>query len=233
MERSAIPPRQAFMPNSSMAPRLSLPPVDLRALEEIAPRRSLLKGRLICVQGQQADSLFLIAEGQVLLCRNGTDGEDYSLYLLGPGQLFGEGALHPECQSLVTARAITDGSAYVIPAALLPRLFQFYPELSRQLVNLLSVRLERAHCRLDVTRISDAKARLLSLLYAMADYDGQPSGSEIWMPLPLTQAELGQMIGLARETVARILGQLEREGSIRRDGRRGLWLTRAVPDVSP
>lgn len=214
------------MPIAPLAARLSLPQIDLRALEEIAPRRPLLKGRLICVQGQRADNLFLIDEGQVLLCRTGADDEDYSLYLLGPGQLFGEGALHPECQSLVTARAITDGSAYVLPAALLPRLFQFYPELSRHIVNLLSVRLERAHRRLDVTRLADARARLLALLYAMADYSGQPAGSEIWMPLPLTQAELGQMIGLARETVARILGQLERDGAIRRDGRRGLWLTR-------
>ena len=45
-----------------------------------------------------------------------------------------------------------------------------------------------------------------------------------WMPLPLTQSELGQMIGLARETVARMLAQLERDGVIRREGRKGLWL---------
>lgn len=203
---------------------LALPHVDLQALDEIASRKALMKGRLICVQGQQADSLYLIVEGQVLLCRTDADGEDYSLYLLGPGQLFGEGALHPEGLSLVTARAISDGTAYVLSAAMLPRLFQHYPELARHILNLLSIRLERAHRRLDVTRMADARSRLLSLLYAMADHQGQANGAEVWMPLPLTQAELGQMIGLARETVARILTQLAKEGAIRRDGRRGLWL---------
>lgn len=208
-----------------LGPQLSLADLDLRVLEEIAPRKALLKGRLICVQGQQAGSLYLIETGQVLLTRTDTEGEDYSLYLLGAGQLFGEGALHPEGVSLVTARAMTDGTVYELPAALLPRLFQFYPALARHVVNLLSVRLERAHRRLDVTRMADAKTRLLALLYAMADHHGEAAGEEIWMPLPVTQAELGQMVGLARETVARILGQLAREGAIRRDGRRGLWLT--------
>lgn len=215
------------MRSTSSGLPLSLPQIDLRGLEEIAPRKPLLKGRLICVQGQKADSLYLIEEGQVMLCRTGADDEDYSLYLLGPGQLFGEGALHPEGVSLVTARAMTDGSAYALSAALLPRLFQHYPELARHILNLLSVRLERAHRRLDVTRLADAKTRLLALLHAMADHHGQANGSEIWMPLPLTQAELGQMAGLARETVARILGQLEREGTIRREGRHGLWLIAA------
>ena len=32
------------------------------------------------------------------------------------------------------------------------------------------------------------------------------------------------MIGLARETVARTLSDLEEEGLIRREGRRGMWL---------
>jgi len=207
---------------------LALPHVDLHPLAEIAARQPLLKGRFICVQGQPADSLYLIEKGQVLLCRTDAEGEDYSLYLLGPGQLFGEGALHPEGMSLVTARAITDGSAYVLSGALLPRLFQHYPELAQHILNLLSIRLERAHRRLDVTRLADARTRLLALLYVMADHQGESCGSEIWMPLSLTQAELGQMIGLARETVARILTQLAREGAIRREGRRGLWL---LPDA--
>lgn len=199
--------------------------IDLRPLEALATRRPLLKGRLIGVQGQEADCLYIIESGQVLLSRAGEDGEDYALYLLGPGQLFGEGSLHPEREWLVSARAMTDGAAYVAPAHLLPRLFQHYPDLARHILNLLSYRLERAHRRLDVTHMSDAKTRLIELLRAMAHQYGEAEGDEIWMPLPLTQAELGQMIGLARETVARMLAQLEREGVLRREGRKGLWLT--------
>jgi len=209
----------------------TLPPnIDLRPLEEISPRRHLEKGRLIGVQGQTSDSLYIIDSGQVLLSRSGKDGSDYALYLLGPGQLFGEGSLQPERVWMVSARAMTDGQVYVVNAQLLPRLFQHYPELSRHILTLLSHRLERSHRRLDVHNILDARSRLLELLHTIADHLGEAAGEEIWMPLPVTQAELGQMIGLARETVARILAQLVREGSIRRDGRRGLWLRTDIPN---
>ena len=204
--------------------------IDLSPLEELAPRRAFFKGRLIGVQGQQADSLHIIIEGQVLLCRCDDEGEDYALYLIGPGEVFGEGSLYTGRRWIVSARAMTDGQAYVLPAQLLPRLFQHYPELARHVLYLLSARLERAHRRLDVTRLSDARARLHGLLWALAAHHGEQDGSEVWMPLPVTQTELGQMIGLARETVARIFTQLERDGIIRREGRKGLWLSATPSD---
>ena len=64
--------------------------VDPRLLVELAGVRKLWKGRVIGVQAQPCDSLFIITEGQVLLSRQNPDGEEYALYLLGPGQIFGE-----------------------------------------------------------------------------------------------------------------------------------------------
>lgn len=204
--------------------------LDTRLLSELAPPRPFWKGRLIGVQGNPCDSLHIVAEGLVLLSRCDREGEDQGLYLLGPGQLFGEGSLHPECRWLVTARAVTDGIANVLPAAQLPRLCQYYPQLAAHVLTLLTLRLERAHRRLDVTGTHSAKDRLLGLLSVMADYHGEREGEEVWLPLGITQTELGDMIGLARETVARLLADLEEEGTIRRDGRRGLWLRAADLD---
>lgn len=198
--------------------------IDLSALNELAARRAFWKGRLIGVQGQPCESLHIISEGQVLLSRQTPEGEDYALYLLGPGQMFGEGSLHPDGCWLASARAVTDGLVHVLPASHLPRLFQYHPQLADHVLTLLSLRLERAHRRLDVTNVHSARERLLGLLRAMSDYHGEPQGGEIWLPLGLTQSELGDMVGLARETVARVIADLEEEGLIRREGRRGMWL---------
>lgn len=201
--------------------------LDEALLADVAQRRPFFKGRLIGVQGQRCEEVQIIAEGQVLLCRENDRGDDYSLYLLGPGELFGEGALHPDAHWLVTARAVTDGAAYVLPAAGLSLLFKHYPQLGARVLALYSLRLERSHRRLDVTQQTGAKARILKLLHVMAEYHGESNGARVWMPSAVTQAELGEMVGLARETVARVLAELEEEGAIRRDGRRGLWLTPA------
>ena len=56
--------------------------------------------------------------------------------------------------------------------------------------------------------------------------DDQDAAEEGWIriPLHLTQGELGDLVGLARETVARTLTDLTLEGLIRRGGRRSVWV---------
>jgi CRP/FNR family transcriptional regulator len=199
-------------------------------LADFAHRRPFSRGRLIGVQGQPCDGVYIITEGRVLLCREDHEGSDYALYLLGPGDLFGEGVLHPDSCWLVSARGATDGCAYLLPAGTLPRLFEYCPALGAHLLQLLSLRLERAYRRLDVHRAAGARERLFRLLTVLSDYHGEVRDEEVWMPLPMTQAELGEMVGLARETVARAMTELEQEGIIRREGRKSLWLRTGTGD---
>jgi CRP/FNR family transcriptional regulator, cyclic AMP receptor protein len=213
------------------AARAAGSPLDLdsRPLSDLAPRLAFRKGQKIGTQGQPCDRLYILAEGQVLLNRRSQDGHEHALYLLGPGDLFGEGALRPEHRWLVTARAVTDGAAHVLPAPHLPRLAQYYPQLMAHILTLLSGRLERAHRRLDVITTHGARERLLGLLNVIAGNLGEVDGDEVWVPLQLTQAQLADMIGLARETVSRLLADLEEEGVIRRKGHQGLWLCQVPP----
>lgn len=206
--------------------------LDDSLLEEIAVRRPFFQGRLIAVQGQRSEGLCLVGEGQVLLSRRNEAGEDYALFLLGPGDMFGAGAVRPEGRWLVTARGVTDGFLYVLAPANLPRLFEFYPHLGVHFLRLLSVSLERAYRRHDVAQNNVARERLFKLLSLLAEYHGQPKDEEIWLPLHLNQTELGEMVSLARETVARALAELEEEGRIRREGRKGLWVRLAGEDPS-
>jgi len=208
--------------------RRSPPPLsnltECRPLAEIAPRVPFWKGTVFGAQGQPCTSLYIIVRGQVLLSRRGLDGEEYSAYLLAPGDLFGEGSLDPDRTWMVTARAVSDGAVHVLPSAQLPRFMQYYPELGAHIVRLLGSRLARTHRRLDLVTSNCARERVLGLLRVMSDYHGQTRNGTIWLPVPITQSELAEMVGLARETVARVLTTLETEGLLRREGRRGFWL---------
>jgi len=207
-------------------PRAARSPLDLdaRPLSDLAPRVPFWKGTVLGTQGQPCEHLYIIAEGQVLLSRRNPAGDDHALYLLGPGDLFGEGALRPESRWLATARAVTDGAAHLLRASQIPQLAQYYPQLTAHILQLLSGRLERAHRRLDLIGTPSARDRVLGLLRVMANGSGHDEEQGVWLPLQLTQSELAGMVGLARETVARALAELEAEGAIRREGRKGLWL---------
>jgi CRP/FNR family transcriptional regulator, cyclic AMP receptor protein len=202
----------------------SNPGLDCRPLAEIAPRMPFWKGTVIGKQGEPCSSIYIIVSGQVLLSRKSLEGEEYSVYLLGGGDLFGEGSLQPEREWMVTARAVTDGAAYVLPSAQLSRFIQYYPDLGTHIVKLLGARLVRSHRRLDLVTSNCARDRVLGLLRVLADHHGQERQERIWLPISVTQTELAEMVGLARETVARVLTALETEGLVFKEGRRGFWL---------
>ncbi len=44
----------------------------------------------ICRQGDSGRAMFLVREGQVLVCRDGTDGHRVKMVRMGPGEFFGE-----------------------------------------------------------------------------------------------------------------------------------------------
>ncbi len=212
------------------ADRSVLTELESGSLAELAPRVPFWKGMQLGLQGQPCEHLYIIARGQVLLSRKNANADSYAMYLLGPGDLFGEGSLQPDRRWLVTARAVTDGAVHMLPAAHLPRLAQYYPQLTAHIVRLLSERLERAHQRADVVRTSGARDQVLALLRALAGYHGQRQGDEIWVPVTITQEELGEMIGVSRETVARAISDLESQGYLRHRRRRGFWLPVSTED---
>jgi CRP-like cAMP-binding protein len=191
---------------------------------DLTQRVPFWKGVPLGVQGEACEGLVLIVRGKVMLSRRNPEGESHALYLLGPGDVFGEGSLRPTRRWMVTAKPLTDGLARLIPRAALPLLSHHDPELMQHLLGLLSARLERVHRRMDVMTASSARDRVMGLLTLIADYQGEPQGDEVWLPLGLSQAEIGEMVGLARETVVRVLAALEADGLVRRANRRGVWL---------
>jgi len=212
------------LPPSVDLPAQVLADLTSGSLAGLAPLRKFWKGTLVGRQGEPCDQLYVISRGQVLLSLEREEDVSDPLYLLGAGEIFGEGSLRPERRWLVTARAVTDGTAHVLPAAHLPRLCQYYPELTSYIIGLMSARLERAHHRVGLVKGNSGRERLLGLLCVLARHHGCQDGEWSRLSVYLTQAELGEMVGLARETVARIFAGLTKEEVLRRSGRHTLWL---------
>ena len=106
-------------------------------------------------QGDPADSMFVILEGQ-FQWRGEFGGE--TVVLSGkPGDVTGVLPFSRMKQFTVTGRAITDGRVLRFPTSLFPELVQKMPELTKRLVGLLSDRIREA------TRIEQQRDRLASL----------------------------------------------------------------------
>ena len=106
-------------------------------------------------QGDPADSMFVILEGQ-LQGRGELGGETF-IFNLGPGEVTGLLPFSRMRQFTVTGRAETDSRALRFPASLFPDLVQKMPELTKRLVGLMSDRIR------ETTRMEQQRDRLAGL----------------------------------------------------------------------
>lgn len=191
-------------------------------LADLTVRTGFSDGELMGREGQPCDRLFVVREGLVALYRDGAEGSRM-LALLRPGDVLGEEALSGS-RWRTTARALTDVEAFALPASLLPRLTQLYPAVNRLVLQALARRLDMTQRLLSITGPLPAREQVLELLRLITD--GSPSRPVGYVAIPpLTQHQIGELLGLARETVARSMAELERAGAIRRSGRM-TWLRR-------
>jgi len=95
-----------------------------------------------------------------------------------------------------------------------------------ELLRLTASRLHRTASALEEALAHDVPTRLSRRLCELASRHGVPGGGGVLLPLPLTQEDLGRMVGASRETVNRSLAGLAVRGLVRTEGRRYV-----IPDL--
>jgi len=106
-------------------------------------------------QGDPADAMFVILEGQLQL--RGELGGETLVLASKPGDVTGVLPFSRMKQFPLDARAATDAKILRFPSSLFPELVQKMPELTKRLVGLMSDRIREA------TRIEQQRGRLASL----------------------------------------------------------------------
>ena len=162
------------------------------------------KGKVVFVEGEPADRLYAIVRGRVRIYQSLTDGREYTLEILGPGELLAIVGLFddgPYPASAVTLETCTFGILFYRD---LKRLMQQYPEAPLIFLRVLSERMRRAHRKSTELALRTVHERLASTLLSMYE--------KRLPPVPAT--ELARLIGSARETVTRALHDFERHGAV-------------------
>ncbi len=116
---------------------------------------NLKAGDVYARQGDPADAMFVILEGQ-LQGRGERNGETF-IFDLEPGDVTGMLPFSRMKKFTVSGRALADSHAMRFPASLFPDLVHKMPELTQRLVGLMSDRIR------EVTRLEQQQDRLASL----------------------------------------------------------------------
>jgi CRP/FNR family transcriptional regulator, anaerobic regulatory protein len=174
------------------------------------------RGDVIRREGDPDPRLYLLLDGWAAASMTLPDGRRQIVKIHLPGDLMGAPSLPLE-EAADTLIALTDANVARVSRKKLANIFLKLPRLATLLY--LTAQEERIILMdrlLSVGRL-DAKQRITAFLLHIHHRVGQTStsGSSV-IPLPLTQEQLGDFLGLTPVHVNRVLKALERENMISR-----------------
>ena len=196
-----------------------LEPEELDALARAAERRDFTRDEAIFGVNEAADGLYVIASGRVKVCVSSAAGKELILATLGPGQFFGEMALlddAPRSASVVTQLPTV---AYRIKRDEFDKLLDQHPGIGRKLLRELSLRLRRSNAQMESLATLDVVGRLARYFIDLAKQHGQILGNG-WVAVRRpTHQDIANSIGTSRETVTRLINDLEQRGLVVNEGK--------------
>lgn len=191
------------------------------ALVGASRERGLRRGETVFVQGDAGDAAYVVVSGKVVVEQKASSGADTVLALLGPGQVFGELSVLDGAERSASARAIEPSVVRELTQEALQRVLEERPELVGWLLRYVAARLRRANDTVSDLVFSDVPARVAGALLGLAEQFGEAVHDGLRVEHGMTQLELAQLAGAARETVNKALADFNRRGWITSKSR---WL---------
>ncbi|MCS7198520.1 MAG: Crp/Fnr family transcriptional regulator [Candidatus Bipolaricaulota bacterium] len=173
------------------------------------------KRAMIFHEGEPAGGLYVLYQGKVMLFKHAPNGQRRIFDIVGPAGILGEEALLANSSYMLSAQALTQVHMLFITRMDMQHLCEEV-SVQRRLWARLLQRLRRTQELLLEMRSLDSRERLVRLLTRLTVEHGSPCGPDGWvaLDLPLTQAELAEIVGLSREAVSKHLSYFKEQGAI-------------------
>jgi CRP-like cAMP-binding protein len=192
---------------------------DIRSLSQLATRRRYPKDGVVFFENEEGDFFFTIVEGRIKVTILGDDGREVILSILGPGDFFGEIALLDNEPRSATAIAIEDTELLSLHRVDFQGALTDNRSISVALIKILSARLRRANHQISTLALLDVYGRVARVIVDMAREEGRRLRDGHIAFRRATHQEIANRIGTTRETVTRMLKELERQGLIHAEGK--------------
>jgi len=158
----------------------------------------------------ETQTFFLIASGTVHIAVLSPEGKQTILTRLKRGDFFGEMAIldgEPRSASVVAAEECTLLMLYRRPFL---NIVQKYPTTAIHMLVEMSRRLRKTNRHINTLSMMSVYGRIADLLLRLANEQGERRGKVIVIHDRPTHQVLANMVGTSRETVSRILSQLQK-----------------------
>ena len=155
--------------------------------------------RVIFSKGDKGDCLYGILSGRVRIYSNSAEGAEIMLNVQEQGELFGEIALLDGSTRTASAAAMEQADLLRIHRTHFLPYVKANPDLILAMLTLLCQRLRWTGSVIEDAAFLAFPARLAKRLLVLAEHYRRPQEHEV--TVPLSQHDLGSMVGAGRETI--------------------------------
>ena len=178
----------------------------LTVLARVSHTQRVSKGEILLRQDDLAEAAYIVRAGAIAILLTTPDGRELVINEMSPGDCFGELGLLSGQPRSASAVARTASELVVIPRVEFLLELEREPKLMQRLLGTLATRLRASAERESALAFLEAPTRLAQILLQL-DRVGSVRGL-----VSVSQEELAQRVGVARQTIAKILGQWRRAG---------------------
>lgn len=193
---------------------LGLHQADLSLLESIVKRKALYKrGQLLFRAGDAFDFIYAIRSGSVKTYVSTQDGRTQITGFHIAGELLGLSALASGRYS-GEARALETTSVCRVEAGRLDELAQKIPSIQYQMLKIMSGHIRQDEELMLLLGKRSAEERLAEYLVGLSRRFAARNYSATQFNLSMSRGDIGNYLGIAEETVCRILARFQEAGLI-------------------
>jgi CRP-like cAMP-binding protein len=174
------------------------------------------KNQNVYSQGDPADAVFYIQEGEVKVCVVSQRGKEAVVAIHGNRDFFGEGCLAGQTLRLATVVAMTECVIMRIDKASIVGVLHDEPTFSEMFMSHLLTRNARVEADLVDQLFNSSEKRLARLLLLMANFgkEGRPEP----VVAKISQETLAEMVGTTRSRVSAFMNKFRKLGFIEYNG---------------
>lgn len=177
------------------------------------------KRDLVAADQEVGKKVFFIKEGYVRVYRISEQGEELTLTILKPFDLFpitwGQNSTLDNCY----LEAVTTLDVWIVPREEFFNYIKANPIMFNRLTSYISMRLNSLLTRMEYLVFGTAYTKVASTILLCAKRFGAIRGADVIVDLPLTHKDISTLVGITRETTCLEMKKLERKGLISHYGR--------------
>lgn len=171
---------------------------------------------MIFQEGDRATGFYIVGKGKIKVFKLSFEGKEQILHIYGPGHTFGEVPVFEGKSFPASSMALAQSKIIFLPRDAFVEMITESPALAMTMLADLSRRLRAFTVQIENLSLKEVPARLAAYILTLAREEvAFPDEIPDKVTLPISKAQLANLIGTTPETVSRIFRKMSEAGLIK------------------